>query len=151
MSSVSAVVGYLVAFAAGISFVCQQAVNARLSAQLGSAWWAGFISYLGGTVIMLAIAMAVRDPWPSGAIVQSSPWLSWTGGLFGSIYVAVAILLIPRFGAALVIALIVAGQMVGALMFDQLALLGIPTHPLSMARVIGAVLLVTGAALVIRT
>ena len=100
---------------------------------------------------MLAIAMAVRDPWPSGAIVQSSPWLSWTGGLFGSIYVAVAILLIPRFGAALVIALIVAGQMVGALMFDQLALLGIPTHPLSMARVIGAVLLVTGAALVIRT
>ena len=100
---------------------------------------------------MLAIATALRAPWPSGAVAQSSHWLSWTGGLFGSIYVAVAILLIPRFGAAAVIALILAGQIVGALMFDQLGLLSIPTHPLTIARVVGAVLLVTGAALVIRT
>jgi transporter family-2 protein len=150
MSTVFAVIGYLLAFGAGISFICQQAVNARLSAEVGSAWWAGFISYLGGTVVMLAIATALREPWPSGALAQGSHWLSWTGGLFGSIYVAASILLIPRFGAAVVIALIIAGQMVGALLFDQLGLLSIPTHPLSVARFVGAVLLVTGAALVVR-
>ena len=41
--------GYLLALGAGVSFVFQQAVNANLRLDIGSAWWAGFVSYLGGT------------------------------------------------------------------------------------------------------
>jgi hypothetical protein len=40
--------GYALALVAGISFVFQQAVNANLRVELSSAWWAGFVSYLGG-------------------------------------------------------------------------------------------------------
>src|SRR5204863_820603 len=39
--------------------VMQQAVNADLRSTLGSAAWAGFISYLGGTLCMLALAVAL--------------------------------------------------------------------------------------------
>jgi transporter family-2 protein len=139
---------YAYAFAAGVSFVFQQAVNADLRAEISSAWWAGFVSYLGGTIVMLLVALALREPWPSAQVVARSQWLSWTGGAFGAVYIAISILLLPRLGAATVIAFIVAGQMIGSLAFDQFGLLGVPEHPLSVPRIIGAALLVVGAALI---
>ena len=78
---------YAVAVAAGVSFVIQQSVNANLRAEIGSAWWAGFVSYLGGTVVMLVVALAFREPWV-GMIGRTS-LTSWTGGLFGAIYIAI--------------------------------------------------------------
>jgi transporter family-2 protein len=148
MSANLAVVGYLFAVGAGVSFVFQQAVNANLSAEIGSPWWAGFVSFLGGTIVMLVVALALREPWLSKQLLERSHWLSWSGGFFGAIYIAVSILLIPRFGAAMVIALIVGGQMVGSLAFDHFGLLGVPVHPVSFARLVGAALLMAGVILI---
>ena len=141
-------IAYLLAVGAGLSFVFQQAVNANLRAEIGSLWWAGFISYLGGTLATLAVAIALRQPWPSMQTIQRSHWMSWSGGLFGAIYIGISILLIPRLGAALVIALIVAGQMIGSLAFDHFGILGVPVHSLSLSRLLGAVLLVLGVVLI---
>src|ERR1700675_1685084 len=143
-----ALFGYLLAIGAGVSFVYQQAVNANLRAEIGSPWWAGFISYLGGTLAMLAIVVALREPWLTGPTIARTSWMSWTGGIFGAIYIAISILLLPRLGAAMVVALIVLGQMLGALAFDHFGLLGVPVHPLNMLRLAGATLLVLGAILV---
>jgi transporter family-2 protein len=143
-----ALFGFILAFGAGVSFVFQQAVNANLRLEIGSAWWAGFVSYLGGTIAMLLMAVLLRNPLPSGEMVYRSHAISWTGGLFGAIYIAVSILLLPRLGATTVVALIVAGQLIGSLVFDQFGLLGVPIHPLSTARLIGAAMLVSGSVLV---
>lgn len=148
MTSGFAVFGYVLALCAGISFVVQQAVNANLRAEIGSAWLAGFVSYLGGTIVMLVVATLLREPPPSAAMIGRSQWLSWTGGLFGAIYIAISILLLPRLGAATVISLIVAGQMLGALAFDHFGLLGLPVHHVALVRVTGAALLVVGVVLV---
>jgi transporter family-2 protein len=142
-----AIFGYLLAFGAGVSFVFQQAVNANLRVEIGSPWWAGFVSYLGGTIAMLLMAVVLLQPWPSMQMIYRSHWLLGPAA-FGAIYIAISILLLPRLGAATVIALIVAGQMIGALAFDQFGLLGVPAHPLSMFRLVGAGLLVLGAILV---
>jgi transporter family-2 protein len=139
---------YALALAAGISFVFQQAVNANLRAELGSAWWAGFVSYLGGTIVMLAVALALREPAGWSPAITQGRWLSWSGGIFGAIYIAVSIFLLPRFGAATVIGLIVAGQMFGSLAFDSFGLFGLQPHPLSLPRIIGAACLVAGVVLV---
>jgi bacterial/archaeal transporter family-2 protein len=146
--SIVAIFGYLLAFGAGVSFVFQQAVNANLRVEVGSPWWAGFVSYLGGTLAMLLMAVLLLQPCPSMQMIYRSHWLSWTGGVFGAIYIAISILLLPRLGAATVIALIVAGQMIGSLAFDQFGLLGVPVHPLNMFRIVGAALLISGAILV---
>lgn len=140
--------GYLFAVGAGVSFVFQQAVNANLRAEIGSPWWAGFISYLGGTIVMLLAALVLREPWMSKQMLQRSHLISWSGGVFGAIYIAVSILLIPRLGAAMVIALIVAGQMLGSLAFDHFGLLGIPVHQATFPRLVGAALLVAGVVLI---
>jgi transporter family-2 protein len=143
-----AIIGYLFAMGAGVSFVVQQAVNANLRAEIGSPWWAGFVSYLGGTIVMLLVAVAIKEPWLSKDAFERSHLMSWTGGIFGAIYIAISILLFPRLGAAVVIALIVAGQMIGALAFDHFGLLGIPIPAVTPLRLVGAALLVTGAALI---
>jgi transporter family-2 protein len=140
--------GYLLAVSAGVSFVFQQAVNANLRSEIGSVWWAGFVSYLGGTIAMLLIAILLQEPLLSKQIIQRTHWISWTGGIFGAAYIAISILLLPRLGAATVIALIVAGQMVGSLAFDHFGLLGVPEHPANLARIIGAALLILGVVLI---
>jgi transporter family-2 protein len=140
--------GYLLAFAAGVSFVFQQAVNSNLRVEIASPWWAGFVSYLGGTLVMLAVAFALREPFPSAVLIGRSHGMSWTGGIFGAIYIAISILLVPRLGAATVISLLVAGQMIGSLAFDQFGLFGLPVHHATAPRAIGAILLMAGAILV---
>jgi transporter family-2 protein len=139
---------YVLAFAAGVSFVFQQAVNSNLRMEIGSPWWAGFVSYLAGTVVMLGVAFALREPLPMAVTVARSHAMSWTGGVFGAIYIAISILLVPRLGAATVIALLVAGQMIGSLAFDHFGLFGLPVHHITAPRALGAGLLLAGAILV---
>ena len=104
----------LLAGGAGISFVMQQVVNADLRAALGSAAWAGFVSYVGGTVCMVALAIVLREALPSVVAAGQSHWWSWSGGFFGAIYIAISIMLVPRLGAATFVALLVAGQMLSS-------------------------------------
>ncbi len=142
------VVFYLLIVGAGVSLAFQQILNANLRIELGSAWWAGFISYLVGTLAMLAVAIASGGPWLSATMAARTSWVSWTGGIFGAIFIATAILMVPRFGAATVLALIVVGQMLGSLTFDHLGLLGIPLHPVNPIRLAGAAFLILGVVLI---
>jgi transporter family-2 protein len=138
----------ILAAAAGISLVVQQALNANLRAALNSAAWSGFMSYFLGVICMAALALALQDPIPSAAVASRIPWYAWSGGLFGAIFVALAIFLIPQLGAATFFALLIAGQMLGSIAFDHFGLLGVPVHPVSAVRIIGAALLVGGVVLV---
>jgi transporter family-2 protein len=139
---------FVLAAFAGVSFVFQQAVNANLRAELGYPFWAGFVSYLGGTIAMLIMVFAMREPWLSGPMIGRTSVLSWTGGIFGAVYIAISILLLPRIGAATLVALIVLGQMVASLAFDHYGILGVPVQPMGTTRLFGAVLLVAGVVLV---
>lgn len=139
---------YFVAFAAGLSAIVQTALNGNLRLEIGSPWWAGLISYVGGTVVMALMVLVMREPMLTGADVQRTHLLSWTPGIFGAIYIAAAILLLPRLGAATLIGLVVAGQMFGSLAFDHFGLFGVPVHPLNAMRLAGAALLIAGVVLI---
>jgi bacterial/archaeal transporter family-2 protein len=138
----------ILAVSAGVSVVVQQVLNANLRHALNSAAWSGFVSYLVGTICMVLLAFALRDPVPSVNVAARMPWWAWSGGLFGAIFIALAILLIPQLGAATFIALLVAGQMFCSLAIDHFGLLGIPVHPASLIRLAGAAFLITGVVLI---
>jgi transporter family-2 protein len=74
--------------------------------------------------------------------------MSWTGGIFGAIYIAASIFLVSRLGAATVIALLIAGQLIGSIVFDHFGLFGLPEHHVTLPRALGAALLLGGAILV---
>lgn len=138
----------ILAATAGISLVVQQALNANLRAALTSAAWSGFVSYFLGVICMVGLALLLRDPIPSLATASRIPWFAWSGGLFGAIFIGLAIFLIPQLGAATFFALLIAGQMFGSIAFDHFGLLGVPVHPVSAIRLAGAALLVGGVVLI---
>jgi bacterial/archaeal transporter family-2 protein len=138
----------ILAATAGVSLVVQQALNANLRAALNSAAWSGFMSYVIGVLCIAVLALVLQDPIPSMATAARIPWFAWSGGLFGAIFVGLAIFLVPQLGAAAFFALLIAGQMLGSIAFDHLGLLGVPVHPVSAVRVIGAALLVGGVVLI---
>lgn len=138
----------VLAVAAGISLVVQQALNANLRSALNSAAWSGFMSYFLGVLCMAALAFLMRDPVPSAATAARIPWFAWSGGMFGAIFIGLAIFLVPRLGAATFFALLIAGQMLGSVAFDHFGVLGVPVHPVSVVRIAGAALLVAGVVLI---
>lgn len=140
----------LLGIGAGVSFVTQQVLNADLSRCLGSASWAAFISYSGGVITMAAVLLVTQAPILTTSSVAKSSWWLWTGGFFGAVYIVAAIVLFPRLGAATVVALLVTGQMLASLAFDQLGILGLVHHPVSLPRLAGAVLLIAGVVLIQR-
>ena len=149
MSDVSAVIlASLMGVSAGISFVVQQAVNAALRFELASAAWAGFASYLGGTLCMVILAAVLRDPLPSTTAIAGVSWWAWSGGFFGAVYIAISIFLVPRLGTASFAGLLVAGQMIASLTFDHYGLFGVPQHPADYVRLLGAGFLVVGVVLI---
>ncbi len=140
----------LLAIAAGVSFVMQQAVNAELRSTLNSAVWAGFVSYLGGTVCMALLALAMREAVPLSGVALRGNWWAWTGGVFGAVYIAISILLVPRLGTATFVALLVAGQMLASMVFDHYGLMGVPQHSADAPRLLGVLLLVAAVILIRR-
>jgi transporter family-2 protein len=139
---------YLLVIGAGASLALQQVLNAKLRASLASPWWAGFASYFVGMLLMLALACLAPGPRLSLTTVSRTTLPVWSGGIFGGIFIITAILTVPRFGAATVLALVVVGQMIGSLAFDQFGLLGLPQHPATLVRLIGAGVLIAGVVMV---
>ena len=140
----------LLTVAAGISVFVQQALNANLRTELNSAAWSGFVSYFLGVVFMVCLAFALRDPIPSPGTIARVPWWAWSGGIFGAIFIALSIVTIPKLGGAGYIALLVTGQMIASLAFDQFAWLGIPERQIDLPRLLGVALLIGGVFLIRR-
>jgi transporter family-2 protein len=140
----------LLAVGAGASFVTQSALNAQLRVALNSPVRASFVSYAGGTLAMVIVALAMRESWAYVHDFTRSSWWLWTGGFFGAIYVVISIVLLPRIGAATLFAAIVTGQMIASLAFDQWGLFGLSPRPVDLGRVLGALLLVGGVILIRR-
>ncbi len=146
----SFLISSLLAIAAGTSIVVQQALNANLRTALNSAAWSGFVSYSVGLLCMVILVIVLRDPLPSATMAADIPWWAWSGGMFGAIFIALGILLVPQIGAATFIALLVTGQMLASVAFDHFGLLGLSQRPVDFPRVIGVALLIGGVLLIRR-
>jgi Uncharacterized protein conserved in bacteria len=142
--SPSSLLFVLLAVASGASLVVQQALNANLRTALNSAALSGFVSYFVGTLCMVLLALAIRDPLPTAAAAARVPWWSWSGGLFGAIYIGLSILLLPKLGATAFVGLLIAGQMITSLVFDNYGLLGLAQRSIDAPRLIGVALLIAG-------
>jgi transporter family-2 protein len=139
---------YALALGAGISVTTQQVLNGSLRESLGSPAWAGLVSYAGGLLTMIVAVIALAEPVPSLRVMAGVPWWAWSGGLFGGIFILLAIMLLPSLGAATLFALVIAGQVLAAVTLDHFGVFGLAPHPISIARLAGAVLLIAGVILI---
>jgi transporter family-2 protein len=132
----------------GTGLTFQIAWNARLRAAAQSPILAVLVSL---TVSLIAIgALWLTGIFPRGSLPRfnATPVWSWCGGLFAAYYLLVTLLAIPRYGAAVVVALIVAGQMGAGLYLDSAGAFGVHSSPLTLGRILGAGLIILGVILI---
>lgn len=135
----------------GVVLPIQAAVNAHLRQVLASPLLAALASFIVGTLALLVYAALARPALVEVRLVMQAPWWAWLGGLLGALYVVAAILVTPKLGASVLVAVTVTGQLVAALVMDHYGWLGLPLQPLSAGRVVGALLLMGGVVLMTRS
>ena len=140
----------VLAVALGVLLPVQAGVNAQLRSVLGAPLAATLVSFLVGTAALALAAAGGRVPLGLGAGFAASQWWHWVGGLIGAVYVAGAIVLAPRLGAATLTAAVVSGQMLASLVLDHYGWVGFPVHEVTLQRLLGAGLIIGGVMLVQR-
>ena len=135
----------LLAAAVGACFAVQASANSNLRMNLRSPpMWAAFFSICGTFITAVSAMVLFRPQSPTAEAIRQAPWWNWIGGPLGALIVLGGATLVSELGAALFLALVVAGQLLCSLMLDHFALLGLPEQPITMGRILGAALVVAG-------
>lgn len=137
----------LLSFLAGTLVAVQPSINARLAQRVGVVE-SSCVSFAVGTLALLGLLLVLGRG--GLASLAGAPWWELTGGLLGAAFVTFTIVAVPRIGTAATMAAVIAGQLAAGLLLDHLGLLGGQRLAVGPARVVGAVLLLAGAALVVR-
>lgn len=139
---------YILPLVAGIAMSIQAGVNNQLRSALQQPLLATLISFLSGTLALVIILLAVREPLPSLQSVSEISLYKFTGGLLGAFIVFGTILSVSEIGAANLIVILIAGQLVTAVIMDHYGILGMSLNRVTLQRIIGILLVVAGAYLV---
>lgn len=140
---------YLLALIAGASNTTQTSINTKVSQKFGSPLLGSIFSF-GTAWILSGILLLIFDRGmhiPFNSIAEEPFWI-WFGGPCGTGIVALSILCLPKLGSALNVMLIAFGQIMTGLLVDSFGLFASPVIPLSIFRIIGAVLVIIGVVLV---
>jgi len=136
------------AFVAGMMMPLQAGVNSTLALHGQGPLWASLISFLVGTLALFVVTTGMRLEWPVLNELRQAPWWAWTGGLMGALFVAMSAFLAPRIGAATMISLFVAGQLIMSVVLDHLGWATFPQYDITLGRVLGVLLLLAGMLLI---
>ncbi|WP_017624068.1 DMT family transporter [Nocardiopsis chromatogenes] len=135
--------------AAGAVLPVQGAVNALLRGTLVEPLAVAVVSFTVATLAIAAVLAALlatgRTPRPQLAPLRHMPWWGWLGGACAAGYVTGTFLLIPQIGAAVTVALTVAGLQLTSAAVDQYGLFRLPKRPVTPPRAGGLALLAAGA------
>jgi transporter family-2 protein len=134
---------------AGFFLPLQSLINARIGATMNGPMMAALVNFVGGSIGLLVLILLFRVPWPSSAQAAMVPSYGWLTGLFGAFFVAQAAFTVPKLGAAGMIALVVAGQMVGSIVLDHYGVMQ-PVQPITLQKLAGAALLFIGVVMILR-
>ena len=139
----------LMGIVAGACIATQAPINAQLGRNLGVPIAAAGVSFVAGAVLLWVLAFG--HSFLSSTPINFSapaPWTFVAGGVLGAFYVFSNITLTPMIGAAAVMALSVAGQLIGGMLLDKVGFMGMAVREITMGRLAGAVLLIVGAVMI---
>ena len=139
---------YLLPVFAGIAITVQSGINSQLRLAIQHPLMAAFISFVVGTAALGILLIFSKDALPGMSEYSSINWYKYTGGLLGAFVVTVTLLSVSKIGAGNMFVLIVAGQLVTAVLMDHFGVLGMKPNPITLQKFFGICLLVAGAWLV---
>jgi bacterial/archaeal transporter family-2 protein len=141
---------FLLVALGGAGLTLQMAWNARLRTATASPVLTIIISLVVSLISLGLIWASGTTPRGSVPAFNSIPKWAWFGGVFAAYYLVASLIALPRLGTAAVFALVIAGQMIGALMLDATGAFGVPQISTNPTRILGAALLLVGVVLIQR-
>jgi transporter family-2 protein len=130
----------------GVVLAVHLAMNGRVGAIMDNARVANAVFWTIGGVTAIIVGITGWESGILGQLRNVNPLLL-TAGAMGALLVFSIAWMIPRTGAGPVFILLLAGQVVGSLVMSHFGLLGSPHAPISLVQIIGASLMVAGAAI----
>jgi transporter family-2 protein len=136
----------LLPLVAGLGIGLQQAVNGRVRREAGSVLAATTLNFAVGTMALALVTVVhlavsgLPEPLPA------NPWL-YLGGAVGAIFIAIQVAAVARIGVLILGLCLVAGQLVGALLYDLIVPIGAPATGATAIAVVLTLLGVTIASL----
>jgi transporter family-2 protein len=136
-------VGLIGGAAVGIQVPIAGAMGQRIGGTASS-----FIVHLSGTIFSGLLLFfrggeKIRD-W------THLPWYMLGAGIFGLILYQTINVTLPRLGSAMMVTLIITGQLLVGMLIDHFGWLGVTVHPITSTRLLGVLILLAGAYLISR-
>jgi len=127
----------------------QAILNTRLGRQIGGPLMGSLMSFFVGIICLFVLNLSLNY----SSVVQlkpssTSPWYIWLGGLLGAIFVGYITWVNQKQGMALTFGLVVSGQIFISLLIDHYGLLGSAIRTITLEKIIGALLIITGLVLI---
>ncbi len=135
------------ALLAGMLAPLQAGLNGKMGRAIGDPVYAALISFVVGALGLFIYASVTRVNFAAIREASDMNWAVWGAGLLGAFYVTAVIILTPKLGAALTFGLVVAGQLIMAVILDHFGLLGVHVQPFNQLRLAGIVLITAGVVL----
>jgi bacterial/archaeal transporter family-2 protein len=125
---------------------CQNSMKLALK----NVWLCSVISYavaltVSAVVFLLYSSFSSQRPWPTRADLKAMPPWAPFGGLIGGAAIFAMITVASRVGVGTFNALIIAGQILLAVVLDHFGLMGFARRPISVRRLISCALMIVSA------
>ena len=147
----NAVLPYMMLIAAGAALTpLQPLLNAKLAGALGNPFLGTTVNFAVGFLAMICVLIILRPAIPSLEAATSVPWWGWLGGVIGAVFVTCSLMAIPHLGATLLIAMIIATQLLVSVALDHFGILSDRSIPINVWRLSGVALIIAGVLLVQR-
>ena len=123
-------------------------MNGALRISLTNPWLASLVSFLPIVAVLACLLICLPRPLPTTAGVGTMPWWAPLGGLVGAFAVIAGLLFVNKVGAGPFAGLTITANILMSLVIDKFGWFGMDTHPLSVWRMLGAILMMGGITLI---
>jgi bacterial/archaeal transporter family-2 protein len=148
MQDLSAAWLYPIILIAGALQAWGPPMNGALRNSLTNPWLASLVSFLPVIALLGCLVLCLPRPMPTMAGVSAMPWWAPLGGLVGAFAVIAGLLFVNKVGAGAFAGLTITANILMSLVIDRFGWFGMDVHPLNGWRMLGAVLMVSGIALI---
>jgi bacterial/archaeal transporter family-2 protein len=140
---------YIMTVLLGVVLAVHLAMNGRVGSVLQNARVGNALFWCIGALGAVAIGVSGWQSGALGPLKQVHPVLL-SAGVLGACLVFAIAWLIPKVGAGSVMITLLAGQVLGGLIMSHYGWLGSPVQPITLAKVIGVVVMIGGVIIATR-
>lgn len=131
----------------GIVLALHLTMNAQVGVILKNAKMGNAIFWTIGGITAIIIGLTSWDAEVFSRIREVPLWLLTAGAMGAALVFGIAWIM-PQIGAGTAFVLMIAGQVITGLVFSHFGLMGSPIEPISVMKILGALLLIGGVSMV---